>query len=29
MARISIGTLDEMKRGLDVLDGVLGAGTVH
>ena len=29
MARISIGTLDEMKRGLDVLDGVLRAGTRH
>jgi hypothetical protein len=29
MARISIGTLDEMKRGLAVLDGVLRAGTGH
>lgn len=29
MARISIGTLDEMKRGLDVLDTVLRAGTGH
>jgi histidinol-phosphate aminotransferase len=29
MARISIGTLDEMKRALDVLDIVLRAGTRH
>jgi histidinol-phosphate/aromatic aminotransferase/cobyric acid decarboxylase-like protein len=29
MARISIGTLDEMTRGLDVLDEVLRAGTGH
>jgi hypothetical protein len=28
-ARISIGALDEMNRGLDVLDTVLRAGTGH